>query len=132
MPIGGILISKRRRGWDSNPRLLAQQRFSRPSPSATRTPLPASNSTLKPAPKQDCRIFDLLLLLYLLSVFHYSLPPLLFEFWYLPATLTSEAASVAFAKIAGRITVFLLNRALGYPHSFTASHMITDYLLLQV
>jgi hypothetical protein len=28
-----------RRGWDSNPRLLAQRRFSRPLPSSTRSPL---------------------------------------------------------------------------------------------
>ena len=53
------------------------------------------------------------------------LPPSLFEFWYLPATLAPEATSVAFTPVAGRITVLLPNRTLGYSHAFTVSHIIT-------
>ena len=47
--------------------------------------------------------------------------PFLFEFWYLPAPLASEATAVAFTPVAGRITVLLLNRALSYPYTFTVS-----------
>jgi len=58
------------------------------------------------------------LFLYLCS----SCPPSLFKFWDLPTTLASKATSVASAEVARRITVFLPNRALGYPHTFTISH----------
>ena len=57
------------------------------------------------------------------------LPASLFEFWYLPTTLASEATSVAFTPVARRVTVLLPNRALGYPHAFTVSHC--DYLLIR-
>ena len=40
-----------RSGWDSNPRKLAPQRFSRPPPSATRPPLRGENSSAPPRPK---------------------------------------------------------------------------------
>jgi len=56
------------------------------------------------------------------------LPLFLFEFRYLPTTLASEATSVAFTKIAGRITVLLSNGALGYSHTLAFSHLIPSLL----
>jgi len=52
----------------------------------------------------------------------------LFEFWYLPATLTPEATPVAFTEVAGRITVLLPNRALSYTNIVVPSHIITSFL----
>ena len=57
-----------------------------------------------------------------------QVPPFLFEFRYLPATLAPEATSVAFTKVAGRITVLLINGALGYPYTLVLSHIITSIL----
>jgi len=54
--------------------------------------------------------------------------PFLFEFWYLPTTLTSETTSVALAEVAGRITVLLVNRALGYSYPFAVFHLFTSLL----
>ena len=56
------------------------------------------------------------------------LPPFLFEFGYLPAMLASEAAPVTFAKVAGRITVLLLNRAINYSYTLVLSHIVTSFL----
>ncbi len=52
-------------------------------------------------------------------------PPFHFEFGYLPAPLATETTSVAFTPVAGRITIFLPNRALGYPHALGFNHIIT-------
>ena len=47
--INSFNFARWRRGWDSNPRSAKYgDRFSRAAPSTTRTPLLASNSTLKP------------------------------------------------------------------------------------
>jgi hypothetical protein len=54
----------------------------------------------------------------------------LFEFGYLSATLAFEATSVAFTPVAGRITICLSYRALGYPHPSSVSHLITSFLVL--
>jgi len=57
-----------------------------------------------------------------------QLPPFLFEFWYLPATLASKVTPVAFTEVAGRITVLLPNRALGYSDTLVFGHIITSFL----
>ena len=52
------------------------------------------------------------------------LPISLLELWYLLATLTPEATSVAFTEVAGRKTVFLPNRAFIYSHTYVIMHII--------